>query len=274
MVIGCGPPVIKERYALVIGNAKYEHSGLDELDHVINDASDIKTALENIGFKVTHKENIATKQKIMSEVNTFTAGLKGKSNIIVLFYYGGHGVNVNKESYIIPTNFSKLDKIKKYTKNLVHVKTDILHNIKKNSSGHNIFILDACRNQSLSKQNQSQNDIKSKLAIGGIDPPPRSVLIYSAEPYKVAHALDGELNSLFAKHLIAELNKPSHLPIGKIALKIGDTVTKEANEKNISPQRPWITGTSETLSTVCLSLFACHKVLTEDEIWALQPGSS
>jgi hypothetical protein len=46
-----------ERVALVIGNKDYEVKGLPDLDNTINDALDMKAALELLDFKVIYREN-------------------------------------------------------------------------------------------------------------------------------------------------------------------------------------------------------------------------
>jgi hypothetical protein len=93
----------EQRLALLIGNGNYLHGG--SLGNPINDVRAMKRALEGLGFTVTTYEDCS--QKTMKRaMDAFGRKLKGKD--VGLFFYAGHGVQVNGHNYLIPVD-AKLD---------------------------------------------------------------------------------------------------------------------------------------------------------------------
>ena len=86
----------ERRTALVIGNGDYKSS---PLRNPANDANDIAKALGSLGFTVIHKEN-ATQREMEKSIRDF--GERLRKGGVGLFYYAGHGVQVNGRNYIIP----------------------------------------------------------------------------------------------------------------------------------------------------------------------------
>ena len=86
----------EKRTALVIGNAAYA-SG--PLRNPINDARAMAKALEDLSFEVTLKENLDQKQ-MKREIQAF--GEKLQKGGVGLFYYAGHGIQVNGHNYLLP----------------------------------------------------------------------------------------------------------------------------------------------------------------------------
>ena len=85
------------RVALVIGNAAYREGALK---NPVNDARDMKKALEQAGFSVTLVENADLKQ-MKEAVRGF--GHKLNADSIGLFYFSGHGVrNDDGQNYLLP----------------------------------------------------------------------------------------------------------------------------------------------------------------------------
>ena len=90
------PAVAQHRTALVIGNAAYE---VGPLRNPINDASDMAAALQQFGFKVTLLRDIDLRT-MREAVDTF--GLQLRQGGVGLFYFAGHGAQVNGENYLLP----------------------------------------------------------------------------------------------------------------------------------------------------------------------------
>ena len=85
-----------QRLALVIGNSNYESY---PLRNPVNDASDMALALQKVGFTVVLKKN-ADLQTMEEAIEDF--GNKLKLGGVGLFYYAGHGLQVNGVNYLIP----------------------------------------------------------------------------------------------------------------------------------------------------------------------------
>ena len=86
----------EQRTALVIGNSAYSTG---PLKNPINDATDMAAALREAGFSVVLKKD-ATLQTMEEALEDF--GNKLKRGGVGLFYYAGHGVQVNGINYLIP----------------------------------------------------------------------------------------------------------------------------------------------------------------------------
>jgi uncharacterized caspase-like protein len=100
ITVGEYTTTIKEkRLALVIGNNEY--SEVSKLSNPIKDAKAIKTALEACGFDVIIHEN-GTEKSIKEKVREFSEKLKTYD--VGMFYYSGHGIEVNGVNYIAPVD--------------------------------------------------------------------------------------------------------------------------------------------------------------------------
>jgi caspase domain-containing protein len=93
------PVIVKSRRsALVIGNAAYKES---PLSNPVNDAKDISQLLSELGFEVIYKQN-ASRAEMKSAIREFGNNIvKGD---VALFYFAGHGAQVNGENYLIPVD--------------------------------------------------------------------------------------------------------------------------------------------------------------------------
>ena len=84
------------RAALVIGNADYER---EPLRTPVNDATDMATTIEQLGFVVSLLLN-APQQTMEEALVVF--GQQLRKTDLGLFYFAGRGVHVNGEHYLIP----------------------------------------------------------------------------------------------------------------------------------------------------------------------------
>jgi uncharacterized caspase-like protein len=85
----------------VIGNAAYEDV---PLTNPVNDAEDIARTLTQLGFDVTHKENL-DQNSMKRAIREFGEKIRGGG--VALFYFAGHGVQVNGSNYLIPVGTQK-----------------------------------------------------------------------------------------------------------------------------------------------------------------------
>ncbi len=93
----------RNRIALLIGNANYEKA---PLKNPINDALDLSETLKHIGFKVKYIVD-ARKRKMEESIRNFGYVLTKDS--VGLFFYAGHGLQVNGINYLVPIG-SKIEK--------------------------------------------------------------------------------------------------------------------------------------------------------------------
>lgn len=115
--------------ALVIGNAEYAQEK-DKLINATNDADDFAAKLLNLGF-IVQKKNNCTLQIFDREVRKFGEDLKKID--VGLFYFSGHGLQIDGRNYLtsIDTSFVDsisakhtsfpLDEIIEYMLSLIHI---------------------------------------------------------------------------------------------------------------------------------------------------------
>ena len=128
----------ERRTALVIGNSAYQKS---PLVNPVNDAQAMAAALGSLGFTVTKIEN-ASKSQMADAIRKF--GDTIKLGGVGLFYFAGHGVQVNGENFLIPVDDDIQDKNQVATKG-VEAKL-VLQAMGNARNRLNVVILDACRN--------------------------------------------------------------------------------------------------------------------------------
>jgi uncharacterized caspase-like protein len=88
----------QSRLALVIGNESYNSA---PLKNPVNDARDVSAALGSMGFEVIIELN-ATQRKMEEAIRKFGKKLKGRE--VGLFYFAGHGMQVDGINYLIPVD--------------------------------------------------------------------------------------------------------------------------------------------------------------------------
>ena len=215
----------EKRIALVIGNAAYRRS---PLDNPVNDATDIDQALRGLGFRTILVRNASLGQ--MREVTRRFADQLSSADV-ALIYFAGHGVESNRKNYMIP-----VDADLKFEYELsdqaydAGIWLDMFENIKSSNTNRvNIVILDACRdNRLIGARSMGRG-------LGRMDAPTGTFLSYSTSPGRVADdGVRGERNSPFTKHLLRAMLKPN-LPIEEVFKEVRRNVSGETK----GAQVPW-----------------------------------
>lgn len=135
----------EERVALVIGNNDYQ-GVLSKLSNPINDAKSIKNILEERGFRVIYAENTG-KRAMKNNLNKFyTAIEKGG---VGMFYFSGHGIEVDGQNYLIPVD-ARIE-AKSDTEFEAIALNRITKRMQNIGNRLNIVVLDACRNDPFSR---------------------------------------------------------------------------------------------------------------------------
>lgn len=129
----------KNRIALVIGNSDYLN--VDKLNNPKNDANDIESVLRKLDFDVT-KVMDAKLIDIQQAVNTFLQELDEYA--VGLFFYAGHGMQIDGKNYIVPVDFRSCDKSKTVVS--CYCLNSFLDGVSSYKGKTIICILDACRN--------------------------------------------------------------------------------------------------------------------------------
>ena len=133
------PELTERRLALVFGNSEYITG--TSLKNPVNDANLMEGTLKELNFEVIKKLN-ANKEEMMEAVREFTEKLPDYD--VALFYYAGHGNQVDGKNYLIPTD-AHLEKPTDCRFEAIEVEF-IVEEFEKYQDNTNIVILDACRN--------------------------------------------------------------------------------------------------------------------------------
>ena len=216
---GTAPPMAR-RTALVIGNAAYAES---PLQNAVKDAIDITASLRRLGFEVTLLQDVPL-QEMEEAVNAFN--LRLRQGGMGLFYFAGHGVQLDGENYLIPlkARIARQQDIRYQALPMGR----IMGAMEDAKNELNILILDACRNMPLSRSWRSSQV--------GLAPPPtaRGMLIaYATAPGGMAADGTGE-NGVYTKHLLQAMAVPG-LSIEQVFKQVRYGVVTETEGK----QTPW-----------------------------------
>jgi uncharacterized caspase-like protein len=207
------------RVALVIGNSAYS-SG--PLKNPVNDAADMAAILKKLGFSVTLKKD-AGLQEMDEAIETFGNLLKRGG--VGLFYYAGHGVQVNGTNYLLPVG-AKISKESDVKYQAVDA-NKILDEMAAANNGLNIVMLDACRDNPFAR---SFRNAARGLAIVS-SAPSGTFISYSTSPGNVARDGDGR-NSPYTTALLQYMQAPG-LTISDVFIHVRTKVRKETG------QVPW-----------------------------------
>lgn len=144
------------RIALVVGNGLYIPE--DDLPNPTNDADAVAATLSRHGFNVYTAINLDLRA-FRREVNEFISEVRQyDSNAIVVFYYAGHGFEVQDRNYLVPARRSILLDDWESPKEVFIDAQRLFEEIA--SAGpqkSNLFILDACRTPTLTRGTRGTN---------------------------------------------------------------------------------------------------------------------
>lgn len=210
------------RTALVIGNSDYKTS---PLQNPVNDASDMADALTRRGFQVVLLKN-ADRSQMRQAVREFEEKL-GKDRGVGLFYYAGHGIQLQGKNYLVPIG---ADIKKEYEVPDETVQADaVLQAMDYANNDLNIIILDACRNNPFPKSSRSASRGLARMDTMGSG----MLIAYATSPGSIALDGDGE-NGIYTKHLLKAIDTPG-LSIEKVFKTVRQKVMQETNMN----QTPW-----------------------------------
>ncbi len=215
----------EKRLALVIGCSEYEH--VTRLDNPDNDATAMEKSLKKRGFDVIMKIDPELKEMKMI-IDDF--GIELKNYDVGLFYFAGHGVQVNGNNYLIPVDANlRTERAVEY--DCVQANR-ILANMEDANSKVNIIMLDACRNNPFER---SWSRSITGRGLAQMNAPTGSIIGYATAPGTTASDGPGQDNGLYTGAVLEELNPTPRILITEMFQK----VRKKVSEKSNGQQVPW-----------------------------------
>ncbi|MBR0794479.1 caspase family protein [Bradyrhizobium jicamae] len=229
--LGCGAASAERRIALVVGNSAYKN--VPRLLNPVNDAVLMAEMLKKAGFDaVTTRLNLNASDMRRS-LRDF--GASARSADVVVIYYAGHGIEMDGNNYLIPT-----DAVLETDADVLDetVPVDRLLFAAEPARKLRLVILDACRDNPFAKTMKRTIAVR---AIGGglakIEPSsPNTMIAFAAKAGSTASDGDSS-NSPFAMALVEYLPKPG-LDLRKAFGFVRDDVLKNTGYT----QEPYVYG--------------------------------
>lgn len=190
---------VQGKVALVIGNTHYTNAV--PLTNPENDANDMCAALRKIGFEVICKLDIASKREFKDAIYTFSG--KIDRHTVAVFYFAGHGMQMEGVNYLIPVHAA------------LRTKSDIedesvqinylMSELEARQAALNIFIIDACRNNPLA--DPIRGYVPTLGMASQLYAPRNSIIAMSTGAGQLS--LDGNgRNGTFTKNLLQHISTP------------------------------------------------------------------
>ncbi len=183
------------RHALVVGNSHYP---VGELLNPVNDAQAIADRLRQAGFSVTLKLD-AKARELQDAIRDHGKALARDKGVGV-FYYAGHGVQLNWRNFLVPVDARIRSKADIQT-NAVDLGL-LLNGLTQARNALNIVILDACRNNPFGPVFRIDDKGLSQL-----DAPPGTLLAFATAPGNTAEDGTGS-HGLYTDFLLKEMQTP------------------------------------------------------------------
>lgn len=217
----------ERRVALVIGNGGYRQ--LPKLDNPRNDAEDMARELGNLGFEVVggvdldHSGFVRALREFERRTRTATAAV---------FYYAGHGIQVDNENYLVPVDAEIGSKSDIYLSLLSM--SDIIAQFNENVRT-GVIVLDACRDDPfVALRTSGRSAVPISRGLGRIETPTGFFVAYATHPGRVAEDGTGRRNSPFSEALLKHIRTP-----GTTVSDVFMSVRADVTEMTGGRQVPW-----------------------------------
>ena len=182
------------KIALVIGNGHYPDASAP-LAQPINDARGLTEALRRNGFDVDVVED-ASRDDMNRAIGRLKARIRPDS--VVLLFFGGYGVQVGRESYMIPVD-ATIWKESDVRRGGISIES-VLDAMKEQGARARLAVIDASRRNPYERRFRAFSH-----GLAPIDASDNSLILTSATPGKVADDGNGQYSVLMAE-LLDNLN--------------------------------------------------------------------
>ena len=189
------PAPDSSRQALIIGNSSYRDA---PLVNPTNDAKAIGALFTQAGFTVDSQLN-TRRSDMVAAIERFGAAAKRPETKLVVFYYAGHGAQLDWRNYLLPVD-AVVEKQEHMRQRCVDLGL-LLGQLSAAKDKTFVIILDACRNNPFGSAYRPE-----QKGLSQFDAPVGSLLAYATAPGNVASDGEGQ-NGLYTENLVRELGK-------------------------------------------------------------------
>lgn len=188
-----------------------------------NDANAVAKAFTDMGF-IVQKVIDADREPMSIAINRFSNKLKTAR--VAVFYFAGHGMQVDGENYLIPigrTSGMQITKEEQVPYRAINA-GEVLASMESNKVKFSLIVLDACGN------NPIKGSGRGKLkGLASIDAPVGSLVMYSTKAGDVAADGTGK-NSPFTTAFLKHITTPG-LDVNLLPSRITQTVRELTNNQ-------------------------------------------
>ena len=227
--VGAGATTLDEarRVALVVGNEAYSHT--EPLSNPVNDATAVADALEDLGFDVTRLLD-APQDEMDLQIIRF--GRQIRSGDVALFYYAGHGLQIEGENYLVPVDADIENEAQ--VKERAVAAGSVLDAMATADAGLRIVILDACRNNPYEGRGWRGGGGGTR-GLSAITADGPTLIAYATAPNDVAADGDEDADhSPYTEELVRHIREP--LPVGTMFERVQNAVYERTDRR----QAPFI----------------------------------
>lgn len=211
-----------KKAALIVGNASYSYA---PLRNPINDAKAIGRKLTDLGFEARVVLD-ANFERMEDEIANFSQRI-AKGYNVTLFYYAGHGVQIEGENYLIPVG-ERINNERDARYRSVSL-NKVLDSLGGYSDRLNIAVFDACRDNPLPRGTRALS-----RGLAQATGPKGTIIAYSTSPGSVASDGEGQY-SIFAKYFLGSMDERG-LPVESFFKKVLKGVYAETRGSQV----PWL----------------------------------
>ncbi len=214
------PTFDEQRTALVIGNGGYRAGPLKNPNA---DAKLVAASLRSVGFDVDERHDL-DREEMVRAIRRF--GDRLKEGGVGVFYFAGHGMQVDGRSYLVPIGAH------------IAVEADVgleavdatrvLARMEEADNDVNVVVLDACRNNPIASATRSREG-----GLAFVDAPTGTLIAYATAPGRTAADGAGQ-HSVYSLAFAEELRRPG--------LRVEDVfkrVRKRVRTATRGQQVPW-----------------------------------
>jgi hypothetical protein len=209
------------RVAVVIGNAAYPTA---PLVNTLGDAAAVAATLREAGFSVIELRD-GTKAQMLQAVERAAALLRGRGGV-GLFYFAGHGVQLDWHNYLVPVD-AQLASAATLRDSGLNLQT-VIDAFRMSGNRVSLVVLDACRDNPFV-------DGAGVKGLAQMDAPPGTMLAFATAPGRVAedgNPIDG--NGLYTHHLVREMRRPA-TKVEDVFKRVRVQVRKDSQGRQV----PW-----------------------------------
>ena len=220
------PAAAEKRIALVVGNSAYQN--IARLDNPRNDATLMADTLLGLGFTLIGGRAQLDLDKPALDLAVQNFGRQVQGADVALFYYAGHGVQVNGANYLVPVSDNPTREAD-VDFQMVDINL-VLRQMQGSGTRLNMVILDACRNNPFGARGLRASD----GGLAQMRPPEGTLISYATQPGSVAQdGSDG--HSPYTKALAATIRQAG-LDIFQTFNQVGLAVKRATG----GSQQPWV----------------------------------